>query len=254
MTVERLSRGLAAFAFLIHAAVAGRYDFFRDELYFIVCGRHPAFGYADQPPLVPFLAAGSQLFGESLVLLRLIPALGAAGLVLATCALARAAGAGLFGVALAGTAAAVAPMYLGLMTLLNTSMFEPLAWTLVALLVARAVLEGEARAWILAGIVSGIAMETKYALPLYLGPLAAGLVLTGHARALLRREVAIGIAIAAVLAAPSAIWQAVHGLPFLDLMRAGAAGKNVVLPPAAFVANQVVVMNPLFIAASSKCA
>jgi hypothetical protein len=246
MTAERVSRGLAAVAFLIHAAVSGRYDFFRDELYFIVCGRHPAFGYADQPPLVPLLAAFSQLFGESLVLLRLIPALGAAGLVLAAGALAQRAGASAFGVALAGTAAAVAPMYLGLMTLLNTSMFEPLAWTLVALLVARAVLEGESRAWILAGIVSGLALEMKYELPLYLGPLAAGLVLTGQARALARREVAIGIAIAAIVAAPSAIWQAAHGLPFLDLMRAGAAGKNVVLPPLAFVANQVKVMNPLF--------
>jgi hypothetical protein len=246
MTVERLSRGLAALAFVIHAAVSGRYDFFRDELYFIVCGRHPAFGYADQPPLVPLLAAGSQLFGESLILMRLIAALGAAGLVLATCALARRTGAGLYGVALAGIAAAVAPMSLGLMTTLSTSTFEPMAWTLVALLVARAVLQGESRAWIFAGIVGGIAMETKYALPLYLGPLAAGLVLTGHARALGRREVAVGIVIAAVLAAPSAIWQMVHGLPFLELMRAGAAGKNVVLPPLAFVANQALVMNPLF--------
>ena len=48
-----------------------------------------------------------------------------------------------------------------------------------------------------------------------------------------------------MIAAPSAIWQLVHGLPFLDLMRAGAAGKNVVLAPLDFVANQVLVMNPL---------
>ena len=111
--------------------------------------------------------------------------------MLVTCALARRVGAGVYGVALAGTAAAVAPMYLGLTTTLNTSTFEPLTWTLVALLVSRAVLEGETRAWILAGLVSGLALETKYALPLYLVPLAAGLVLTGQARALARREVAI---------------------------------------------------------------
>jgi hypothetical protein len=246
MTSERISRALAAATFLLHAAVAGRYDFFRDELYFIVCGRHPAFGYADQPPLIPLLAAATQAFGESLVLLRLVPALAAAALVLVTCAFARRAGAGPFGAFVAGTAAAIAPMYLGLNTTLSTGTFEPLAWTLVALLAARAVLDGDARAWILAGAVVGLALQAKYAIPLYLVCLGASLVATGHGRALLRRELALGILLAAVLAAPSLIWQVTHGLPFRDLVRAGAAGKNVVLAPLAFTANQIVVMNPFF--------
>ena len=176
---------------------------------FIICGRHPAFGYADQPPIVPLLAAATQLFGENLVLLRLLPAAAAAALVLVTCALARRAGAGRYGVALAGTAAAVAPMYLGLTTTLNTSTFEPLAWTLVALLAARAVLEGETRAWILAGARgrhrAGDEIRDS---PVPRRRLGAGLVLTGHGRALARREVALGVLLAAVLAAPSAIWQA----------------------------------------------
>ena len=51
------------------------YGFFRDELYFIICGFHPAWGYVDQPPVVPLLAAGSQLFGHSLFLLRAVPAI-----------------------------------------------------------------------------------------------------------------------------------------------------------------------------------
>jgi hypothetical protein len=137
-------------------------------------------------------------------------------------------------------------MYLGLATTLNTGTFEPLAWTLVALLVGKAVLDGESRAWIVAGLVTGIALEGKYAIPLYLVSLGAALVLTGHVRALVRRELAIGLLFAAVLAAPSAIWQVTHGLPFRDLVRAGAAGKNVVLAPLAFTVNQVVVMNPFF--------
>jgi len=244
MKTERIPPLLAGAAFLLHMAVAGRYDFFRDELYFIVCGRHPAFGYADQPPIVPLLAAATQTFGPHLALLRLVPALAAAALVLVTCALARRVGAGTYGVALAGTASAVAPMYLGLTTLLNTSAFEPIAWTLVALLTSRAVLDGEARAWTPAGLVCGLALEIKYEIPLYLAPLLAALVLTGHARALLRRELLMGGLVAFVLAAPSAIWQLTHGLPFLQLVRAGAAGKNVVLAPLAFVANQVEVMSP----------
>ncbi|MGA7200796.1 MAG: hypothetical protein WBX26_03125, partial [Candidatus Cybelea sp.] len=72
MNVARLDRTatIAAFAtFVLHLAANPHYGFFRDELYFIICGFHPAWGYVDQPPLVPLLAAGSQLFGHSLLLL-----------------------------------------------------------------------------------------------------------------------------------------------------------------------------------------
>ena len=62
--------------FLVHLVANAHYDVFRDELYFIVCGLHPAFGYVDQPPLIPLFGAASfKLFGTALTPLRLVPAL-----------------------------------------------------------------------------------------------------------------------------------------------------------------------------------
>lgn len=49
--------GLVALAKLVlHLATAGRYGYFRDELYYIACSRHLDWGYVDQPPLIALVA------------------------------------------------------------------------------------------------------------------------------------------------------------------------------------------------------
>ncbi len=66
---------IAAFSFVLHMLVNGRYGYFRDEFDYIICGRHPAWGYVDQPPLLPILSRiVLGVFGESLRSVRLLPA------------------------------------------------------------------------------------------------------------------------------------------------------------------------------------
>src|SRR5215475_9484011 len=104
----RHDRGVAlhagAIVLIAHLAANPHYGFFRDELYFIICGFHPAWGYVDQPPVVPMLAAGSQLFGHSLFLLRALPALFAGAGAYATCLLCIELGGGAFAQVLATVA------------------------------------------------------------------------------------------------------------------------------------------------------
>jgi 4-amino-4-deoxy-L-arabinose transferase-like glycosyltransferase len=77
-------------ALLVHLLTNGRYGYFRDELYYIACGRHLAFGYVDQPPLSILLLRVSQvLLGDSLFAIRLLPALAGAAIVALTGLIAR---------------------------------------------------------------------------------------------------------------------------------------------------------------------
>jgi hypothetical protein len=62
--------------------VAGRDDVFRNELYSIICGRHPDFGYIDQP----LIAAATQIFGNNVWLLRLPAVIAAVAIVPLTAA------------------------------------------------------------------------------------------------------------------------------------------------------------------------
>src|SRR5438046_9779328 len=81
---------LFSVALLVHLLTNRRYGYFRDELYYIACGQHLAFGYVDQPPLSILLMRLSQtLFGNSLFAIRLLPALAAAATIAMTGAIAR---------------------------------------------------------------------------------------------------------------------------------------------------------------------
>lgn len=240
---DRVALIIAGLTAAFHLALANRYDVFRDELYFVVCGRHPAFGYADQPPLVPLLAAGTYALGAQTWLLRLPSVLAAAALVWLVIAFTRLLGGRSGAAILAGIAIAIAPMFMGLTATLNTTTFEPLAWTAVAYGLSRAILIKDRGALVWSGVVAGLAMEAKYALPAWLIALAIALLITER-RVFAQRELWLGLAVAFVLALPSVIWQATHGWPFVALLHA-AGDKNTTIPPLAFIANQILVFNPL---------
>jgi hypothetical protein len=242
---DRVALVLTAVVAAFHLAVANRYDLFRDELYFIVCGRHPAFGYADQPPLVPFLAAGAYALGAQTWLVRLPAVLAAAALVWVVIAFVRLLRGGDAAAWIGGIAAALAPILMGLTATLNTTTFEPLAWTTVAYCLARAAILDDRGSLLWAGFAGGLAMEAKYALPLWLFSLAVAMLLFPQRRLYRYRELWFGFAIAFIIAIPSVIWQAAHAFPFVELVH-NAGGKDLAASPIAFVLNQILVFNPLF--------
>src|SRR5271157_2884686 len=103
LTSDRLRIPLIAaiVTFGLHLVGNPHYGYFRDELYLIICGRRPGWGYVDQPPVAPLLAAASQIFGHSLALLRAAPAFFAAAGVYIACLLAEELGGGAFAEVLA---------------------------------------------------------------------------------------------------------------------------------------------------------
>src|SRR5579871_5117308 len=216
---------VAAVVAVLHAVSASGYGIFANELYFIVCGRHPAIGYVDQPPLVPLIAALTQLGGTNTWLLRLPAVLAAVALVPLVVAFAQLLGGSTRAAWLAAVAAGASAMITAMSAALSTSTFEPLAFTAVAYLVTRAMLLAESRAFWLLGI-------------------ALGLALFGDRSVFRTRDFWVGAAIAALLSLPNVAWQIGHGLPFLELVRNDNAG-NLTGSPLRFLLDQIFLVNAL---------
>ncbi len=232
-------------------AVSARYGYVRDELYFLSAGQHLAFGYVDQPPLTPLLARiSAALTGNTLVGLRILPALALAALVVMTAAMSRRLGAGRTGQLLAALAAATCGEYLGAMHELTTTTPDLVFWAVTLLLVLQLLASQDRRWWVAIGGCAGVASEAKWNVGFLLAALAVGFACTDARRLLRSRYLLIAGLIAAALAAPDIVWQAAHGWPGLDVFRAlqTEAGHNRAVYWPAQILYTGVVLTPVWVA------
>jgi len=220
-----LVAGLMVVALL---AVSGAYGFHGDEMYYVVAGQHPAFGYVDQPPLTPLLSAGSAaLMGVTPTAVRVLPSLEMSLVVVLVALVCRDLGGTRRAQVLAACTAALSG-YLGSGHLNTTTDPDLLAWALIVWLLVRLLDGGDPRQWLFVGLAAGIALENKDTV-LFLGAgLAVGLVLSRRWDVIRCRWAWAGLGIAVLLWAPNLVWQATNDWPQLTMASriAGYAADN----------------------------
>jgi hypothetical protein len=238
---------VAAATLVFHLATAGVYGLFIDELYFLACGEHLAWGYVDMPPLTAlqaWLARG--LFGDSMAAIRLLPALACAGLVLLTGALVRELGGQRFAQGLAAVAVALAPAYLFVGSYLSMNSVEPLVWMGCVLVLIRMVRTGNTRLWLAFGLLAGIGLENKDTVLLFGFALVCGLLLTAERRLMANRWFFLGGLVAFLIFLPNLVWMIRHDFPHLELLaNIRRNHRNVELSPIQFMAQQAIFVGPL---------
>jgi 4-amino-4-deoxy-L-arabinose transferase-like glycosyltransferase len=239
--------GVAAGLGALLLATAGRYDYHRDELYFRELGRHPAWGYVDQPPLTPLLGrVSTALFGDTVWAFRL-PAVAA---VLATAfvvaLIARELGGGTVARTLAGLGlVSTFPLIGG--HVLATASFDLVVWTVVILFVLRALRRDQPGWWLAAGLVVGIGLYNKHLVVLLLLGLAGGLLIGGPRRTLASPWLWAGVAVALVVGAPNLVYQATHDWPQFAMAEALRRDKGDEAR-LTFVPLQLVMLGPPLVA------
>jgi len=227
------------------------YGYFRDEFYYIACGRHLAWGYVDHGPVVAVQARVSELlFGRSLAGLRFLSALAGAGRVFLTGILAWALGGRRPAQGLAMLGVLLAPQYLGIDSFLSMNSFESLFWmTCLLALILMLKYESEPRAkrlWLVFGIASGIGVLNKPSMTFFLIALLLALLVRPQRRLLASGWAVAGVALLLLIALPNLFWQAHNHWPTWEFLRNGQIGnKSIRLSPLGFTVKQIVNLGPL---------
>ena len=223
------------------------WGYFRDEFYYIACGRHLAWGYVDHGPIVALQARTSELlFGRSLAGIRMLSAFAGAGRIALTGLLAWALGGRRPAQGLAMLAVLVAPVYLALDGFLSMNSFESLFWMaclLALILIDRGYSE---KFWLLFGLSAGLGLLNKPSMTFFLAALLIALLITPQRKLLLKPWAAAGVATMILIALPNLLWQIHNHWPTLEFLHNGRVeNKNIALPPLMFLWKQIENLQPL---------
>ena len=239
--------GIAGVLMVVLVALSDQYGYHRDELYFIACGKHLAWGYPDQPPFVPLLARlMTELAPGSLVLLRLPSVLAAGALVLLTGLLTRELGGGRMAQALACGVIALAPVVTGASHLLSTTTFDLPVWAALLWLLVRILRTGDQRLWLAAGFTAGAGLLDTDLVAFLIAAVFVALTAVGPRAPFRSAWLYAGGVVAVAMWAPYLVWQARHGWPELAVAHSIAAGGSGSSAPWWLIVPEQFVLVPLY--------
>lgn len=240
--------GIALIRFILYLVTnaTGGYGYFRDELYYIACSEHLDLGYVDQPPFsIYVLAVNRLLFGDSIVALRLLPALTGAGTLFLVGLMARELGGKTYAMALASAGAFASIVFLAMGSLFSMNCFDILFWTLGSYLLILIIKKGAARLWLILGFLIGVGLLNKVGMLWFGFGIALGLLLTPQRSWLKTPWPYAAAAIALVMFLPYIIWNFTHDFAHLEFIRNATSSKYSGLTPATFLLGQFLTQNPV---------
>ncbi len=250
---------LALLVLAAHALtnVFGPYGFQRDEFLYFAMGQHLRLWAMDFPPAIAFLAESTRhLLGDSMVALRIVPALAHALLVILAGMLARTFGGGRFAQLLAAVSVAITSLFLRAGNLFQPTVLDQLIWTLALLALARigrSAAEdggsGDAVAWIGLGIVGGLGLLTKFSIGFLGVGMFVGLLLSPMRRVLLTRWPYEALLLGLIIGSPSIVGQIQLGFPVVGQMRDLQTYQLVHVGYSVYLLDQLMMFGPVILLA-----
>ncbi|MDQ3799869.1 MAG: glycosyltransferase family 39 protein [Acidobacteriota bacterium] len=237
----------AVLKLFLHFTFNGNYGYFRDELYFMACGEHLAWGYPDHAPMVALMAKASrEILGDSLFAIRFFPAVAGAVKVFLTALLVKEFGGNRFAAFLACLCVLLAPIYLGIDNLLSMNSLEPVFWTGCVYWLVLARRRNDSRYLILFGAFAGLGLMNKHSMLFFGASIAAGLIFTSARKVFLDKYLYIAGLLSLLIFLPNIIWEYQNDWATLELLQnVQKTGKNVEFSTPKFLLQQILMLSPI---------
>jgi|WetSurMetagenome_2_1015567.scaffolds.fasta_scaffold30753_3 4-amino-4-deoxy-L-arabinose transferase-like glycosyltransferase len=237
---------LAKFFLQLAALLQPEYGLFRDELYYLACTKHLAWGFVDQPPFsIAVLWAWVSIAGDSLVSLRILAALIGTVPVAMAGMITRQLGGEWKAQALACVTVMLLPIQLAIASFYSMNVIEYALILVLVYLFLRIIIEQQSAFWIPFGVFLGIGIMNKHTFGVLAGFLLVGLVFTPSRKEFLKRHFWIGMGAAFLIVLPNILWQISHNFLSLEFYENASKLKNVPTPPLKIVQEQFLTNNPL---------
>jgi len=227
----------------LHLAVNATtpYGFHRDELLYLAMGRHLRLWRMDFPPAIALVAeAVRATLGDSLLAIRLVPALAGTALVVLAALMARELGGGRWAQALAALGVLASPLFLRSANLFQPVVLDQLAWTVALYALVRLCREDRPRWWLLLGAALGAGLLTKFSAAFIGLALLLALLATGRRAWLLTPWPWLAALLALVIGSPSLVGQLRLDAPVLGQMADLRQAQLERVTPLDFVTGQLV--------------
>lgn len=216
------------------------YEPHRDEYLYFAQGKHPAWGYLENPPLLAWLTA---FFPPSFFSIKVWPALFGSLTFLVAANMVTALGGRLFAISLLFLAF-VFGAYLRTFFLYQPNAPEVFFCALASLALVRYTQTSGSKWIYLLGLALALGMLSKYSVAFFVIALFVALLLTPYRKIFLSRHFFIASLLALVILFPNIWWQYRHNFPFFHHMHELQATQLQYLRWQDFVLNQLLMFFP----------
>lgn len=227
--------------FLLESPV---YELQRDEYLYLEQGNHLAWGFLEVPPMLPFFAWISNLFGASFFWIKFWPSLFGTATLYLTGRMILDLGGRSFALVLATLCMATAA-YLRVNFLFQPNSLDIFFWTALSFCFFRYIKTGKEKYIYWAGACIGFGMLAKYSMLFITAAFFIGLLLTKHRNLFLKKQIYLAAVFALLICFPNLLWQYQHKFPIIHHMEELQQSQLQIITPFRFLLEQLLMNVPV---------